>query len=318
MATLSDIRLAEWLEQVADGLNSGIEPANAVALARALPRGVGERLQELLKNGVTWGEAIDTELREVSDAELAVLEASSMAGRLPDAMKRIAASRREAAKVKRRMRLAIAYPLFLIHFAALAFSITYLVSGDVSSFLVSIGMVIVPVWLVLISLYGFAKLWPEGAKGALRVVPVFSGYLRNREAAVLCEVLATCFEAGMDVRDSWSVAARATGSAKLIRLGDSILGELDAGRKASRGIEANGKALPKGFLQLYRSGEETGKLDSNLEAAALRYQTDANNKLVLASVIYPKLILVGVFGYIGYRIIAMVSNYYAELLKITA
>lgn len=316
MARLSDIRLADWLEQVADGLNSGMEPGNAVALARALPGGASERIQASLKEGLTWGEALAQSHSDISDPELAIIDASSMAGKLPEAMRRIAIGRRDTAKTKRKIRLALAYPLVLVHFAAVVFSITYLVNGDVSSFLVSAGMVVVPIWLLIAAGIAFSRIWPEGAKGVLRRMPLFASYLRFREAAVLCEVLGSCFAAGMDVRDAWAVAVRAAGSPKLDRLGDAVLQEVANGRKASTGIEAFQKSMPKGFLQVYRSGEETGSLDSNLEAAAARYQTDAGNKLMLASMLYPKLLLIVVFGYVGYKIVSMVSNYYEELMKI--
>lgn len=134
----------------------------------------------------------------------------------------------------------------------------------------------------------------------------------------MAEVLASCFAAGMDVADSWTVAARAADSPRLYRVLDAVLASVQAGQKASLGLESEARSLPQGFLQVYRSGEETGSLEQNLEAAAKRYLTDASNKLMLASILYPKILLVGVFGYVGYKIISMVANYYDELLKITA
>ncbi|EDY80853.1 Bacterial type II secretion system protein F domain [Verrucomicrobiia bacterium DG1235] len=318
MAKLSDIRLAEWLEQVSDGLDAGMAASNAVSLAKTLPSGMSEGLESGFRAGKSWGEAFEETGLPLSFAEQSMLKAAEVSGRLPAMMRRIAEGRREQAKVKRRVRLALAYPAFLLHFAAFVFSITYLVNGDTWSFFVSAGMVVVPVWLLAAFFYSITRVWPSSKRAIARSVPVFSGYRRNWDAGTLCEVLASCFAAGMDVDRSWEVAVHAADHPKFYELGDRVLAAVKNGRKASEGIAEMGKAVPSGLLQLYRSGEETGSLEQNLEAAAKRYFTDAKNKLFLASMLYPKLILVGIFGYIGYKIVTMVSDYYQQLMDINA
>lgn len=316
MASLSDKRLAEWLEQVAEGLDAGMQPSNAIALAKRLPKGRSEALEAAFQEGRKWADALELAEIPLSFAELSILKAAEYSGRLPTAMKRIAAARRELAKVKRRMLVAAAYPLFILHFAALAFSLPYLVDGDNAAFLVSAGMVLVPVWLLGLFLVAGAKLFPQGAKSVARVLPVFAGYRRNWEAGTLCEVLASGFAAGMDTLRSWEIAANAADSPKLYRLADAVLESVSSGGKASEAIAGQRKLSPKGFEQVYRSGEETGSLEENLEAAAKRFHSDAKNQLFLASMLYPKIMLIGIFAYIGYRIVAWVSDYYQELMNI--
>ncbi len=316
MASLSDKRLAEWLEQVADGLDAGMQASNAVALAKSLPSGASENLEAAFQNGDGWGDSLEFAKLPLSYAELAILRASELSGKMPTAMRRIAVARRELAKVKRRMVMTMAYPIFMLHFAAVAFALSYLVDGDTRAFLVSSGMVVVPVWMVTLFLALGAKLFPQGAKSVFRCLPVFSGYRKKWEAGTLCEVLASGFAAGMDVDHSWKIAANAADSPKLYRLADAVLQSISEGGKASEGIAASGKLSPKGFEQLYRSGEETGNLEENLEAGAKRYFSDSKNQLFLASILYPKIVLIGIFGYIGYRIVTWVSNYYEELLNI--
>ncbi|MBD5779954.1 type II secretion system F family protein [Pelagicoccus sp. NFK12] len=316
MAAVSDKRLAEWLEQVADGLDAGMQASNAVALAESLPSAASENLEAAFRNGDGWGDSLEYSQLPFSFAELSIMRASELSGRLPSAMRRIAASRREMGKVKRRMLLALAYPVFILHFAAVAFAIPYLVNGDAAAFLVASGMVVVPIWLIALFMFAGAKLFPGAAKAVSRSLPVFSRYRRNWDAGTLCEVLASGFAAGMDVTRSWEIAANGADSPRLYRLANSVVESVSAGGKASEAIAAAGKLAPKGFLQLYKSGEETGNLEENLEAAAKRYFTDAKNQLFLASMLYPKLLLVGIFGYVGYRIVSWVSDYFEELSKI--
>ncbi|MDQ8184156.1 type II secretion system F family protein [Pelagicoccus sp. SDUM812002] len=316
MATLSDKNLADWLEQVADGLDAGLQASNAVGLAKRLPADKSDSLEAAFQNGEAWGDSLEFASLSLSYAELSILKASDLSGRLPVAMRRIATARRERAKVKRRMMLALAYPLFLLHFAALVFSITYLVDGDVSAFFVSAGMVIVPVWLLILFLVAGARLFPGSATSVMRYMPFFSGYRWSWEVGTMCEVLAAGFAAGMNVRQTWEIAAKAADSPKLYRLTDAMLEAISNGNKVSQAIANCGKRAPKGLAQLYRSGEETGTLAENLDAAAKRYFADAKSRLVLASVAYPTIVLLGIFGYVGYKIVSWFGNYYDELSKI--
>lgn len=316
MASLSNKRLADWLEQVADGLDAGMQASNAVALAKKLPAGVSEDLEAAFENGDGWGDSLEFAKLPFSLAELAILRASELSGKMPTAMRRIAAARRELAKVKRRMALALAYPIFMLHFAAVAFALPYLVDADFTAFFVSAGMVIVPVWMITLFLMAGSKVFPRAAKSVSRFMPLFSGYRKNWEAGTLCEVLASGFAAGMNATQSWEIAANAADSPKLYRLSDSVLESVSAGGKASEGIARSRALSPKGFEQLYRNGEETGSLEENLGAAAKRYFGDSKSQLLLASILYPKIVLLGIFGYIGYKIVTWVSNYYEELSNI--
>lgn len=318
MAKLTDKSLAEWLEQVAEGLDAGMEASNAVALAKALPRGLTSALENDFRDGKSWGETLTENEFPFSKAEQSMLEASEISGRLPDTMRRIAESRRELAKLKRRMLIALAYPVFLVHFAALVFSVTYLINGDTKDFLVSIGMVLVPFWLIAGFIFAVARFFPGSVRAVARRIPVFSGYRANWEAGTLCDVLACCFAAGLDAEKSWQIAVQAADSPKMYSLGDHVFAAVSVGSKVSEGLAEGSKLAPTGFIQVYRSGEETGSLVPNLEAAAKRYITDAKSKLVLASFLYPKILLIGVFGYVGYKIVLFVSDYYQQLIDINA
>ena len=317
MAKLSDNRLADWLEQVAEGLESGMDAGNALALAKPLP---GERSSDLvaaIRDGGGWENVIGEPSLALSFAEHAILSASEKAGSLPKGMRKVAESRRDSAKFKRRLKLSLTYPLFLLHFAALIFSVTYLINGDTMSFLVSFGMVIGPVWLVLGFLWVLAICWPEAFLGLVRHVPIFGSYRMNWESSVLCDVLASCFSAGMGVKDSWEAAVAASANPKHFKLAGQVLQSVQAGGKASEAMGSKVSGLPSGFSEVYRSGELSGKLDINLESAAVRYRSDASSKLLLGALLYPKIILFAIFGYVGYKIIILVSDYFERLSEIT-
>lgn len=318
MPRLSDLTLAAWLDQVADGLDSGLTASNAVALAKTLPGDASVRLGERIAGGSSWDEALSEASLSLSDAEQAVLDASERSGTLPSAMRRIAAVRRDAAKMKKRLALGLAYPLFLLHFAALVFSITYLVSGNLTAFLVSMGVALGPVWLVFLFFLAMAKLWPGAIRAIARLLPLFSQYRKNWDTGLFCEVLGSCLEAGMEVGQSWEVAVAAADHPQVARWGDAALASIRDGGKASAGMERLESRAPQALLQLYRTGEETGSLPQNLRAAGQRSFADAKERLTLATLVYPKLILVAIFGYIAYRVVAFAQEYFQRIMDITA
>lgn len=317
MAKVSDKRLAEWLEQVAEGLDAGMQASDAVALAKALPQGVSSELQASLESGNTWGKSFEAVGHSFSFAELSILKASEVLGRLPIAMRRLAEARRDQIKVKRRVNMALAYPVFLLHFAALVFSISYLLDGDLLGFAVSAGMVLVPFWLVVFFFIAVARTWPNFLVSVARGLPVFSGYRKNWEAGVLCDVLGSSLAAGMSVASSWEIAANAADSPRLYRVADCVLASVSSGGKVSQGLQEAAKDVPNGFSQIYKNGEETGRLEQNLEAASKRYSTDAKNKLFLAGLLYPKLMMLCIVGYVLYKIIGFFSGYFEELSNIS-
>lgn len=318
MVRVSDLRLAGWLNQMADGFDAGMSPANALALSKGVPRDVSDGLRDVFEEGGNWALAMDALALPFGRAEEAVIRAAEQSGSLPRAFRRLAKAREERAKVARRMKMAMLYPLFLIHFAAIVFSVTYLVEGRYDAFAIAAGMVLVPVWSIAIFGALLFRYSPSKVRSASRFLPLFSSYRKNWDMGVLCDVLGTALHAGMRVDAAWRAAVEATDSPRLDRLGFAVEEAIERGDPASVGIETSGVKLPESFLQLYRSGETSGSLERNLEAAAERYQTDGKNSLFLASMLYPKIVLVAIFGYAAYKIVMFFKDYYEGLMNISA
>lgn len=317
MIRVSDVQLADWFDQIAGGLDAGMTSVNAVALAKDLPQGVSAILSDSFGRGNNWATSLEEVNLSLSVAELAILGASEQSATMPQAMRRLAVTRRDQAKAKKKMFMAIAYPAFILHFGAVVFSISYLLDGRMAAFFVSTGMVLVPIWLIAILMVVVARVSPRSLKAVSRFMPLFSGYRKNWDLGILCNVLANCMRAGMQVNRAWEAAVVAADNPRVYKLGDSVIGAIEAGRPASEGIVEAGKCVPKSFYQLYRTGEETGSLEQNLEAAGDSYVADAKSKLTLASAAYPKLLMLGIFGYAGYKVVMFYKDYFAKLSEIT-
>ncbi len=315
MIRVSHSVLAQWLDQVADGLEAGLQAAEAVALARKLPGGASEALQEAFRHGSSWTASLGESGLELSVAELAVLQASEVSGSLPRSMRRLAAARVERHRLQRRVMMATLYPTFLIHFSALVFSVTYLVNGRMAAFFVSAGMVIVPFWLLAVFGFCLGRYAPRLLRHISRVFPLFSGYRKNWDMGVFCDTLATCLRAGMPVDAAWEASVSAADDPRIDRMGNAALRSIRSGGVASAGIAEAGGSLPGSLLQIYRTGETTGSLEQNLEAAAERYFKDARSRLTLASIAYPKILLVAVLGYAAYKIVVFYQGYFERITE---
>lgn len=317
MSRISDSHLAAWFEQLADALDAGMNPVNAVALASALPGGASERITASLERGEDWISAFDGLSPSFTDAELAVLQAAERTGSLPSVLRRLAEARRDRAQTKRRLLVASLYPVFLLHFAAVVFSVTYLANGQLPAFFVSAGMIVVPFWLLVLFIYAMARLFPSAFKRLLRFVPLLRAYRRSRGMAQLCSTLAMSFRAGMSADDAWQAGIAAADNPQIDRMGEAALRAIANGQPASSGIAGNAEKLPGSFLQLYRGGETTGTLEQNLEAAAEAYGKEAKSRLFWAMIVYPKILLVAIFGYVAYKILTFFIDYYNQILEMS-
>lgn len=307
--------LARWLERVADGLDAGFEAASAVDFAKELPGGRAAAIRSSLQEGRSWVESFaGADLLE--PAELAIVDAAESSGSLPQALRSLATAREDRALARGKLLLASLYPLFLAHFAAFAFAAPRLVDGSAAAFLVSAGMTIVPLWSAIGLLALAARVWPRFPRSAMRVLPLFRSYRKNWDASVLCRSLAVGFKAGMATDRAWEVGLAGADSPEIDRMGEQARAAIGRGAPASEGIAAARAAMPDTFLQAYVGGERSGNLVEALERLAALYAKDARARLQVATLVYPKILLVPVVGYVGYRVVMYFKDYYESILNI--
>lgn len=313
MIRVSDKRLAEWFRQVSDALSAGMNATNAVALARPLPRRGGEAMSDAFKRGLNWTGAFEAVDLALTASERAILAAAETSGSLPASLLDLAENREDSAATKRRIVMAMLYPLFLIHFAALAFAARHLVDGAYAEFAVAAAMVLAPIWALAFFLLILQRYLPSGLKALGRFLPLFSGYIRTQSYGVLARTLAACFRAGMPVERAWEAAILAAENGRVRRLGELVLQAVRSGEPASRGMERAGSLAPHSLLQLYRTGEETGSLEQNVSSAADSFLKSAKSKLLAASLAYPGLVLAGVFAYVIFQILQFYMGYFEQI-----
>ena len=314
MAT-SDKAVAFWLEQVAEGLGAGLNASDAIRLAKALPGGRSDWMAQSFEAGSSWRQVTTDCQGLFSEAEHAMIAAADRTGSLPEVLLSLAKARLERARAKRSLALSMAYPLGVLHFAAVALPVNYVMEGNLKAYGYAVGMILFPLWFLFFMAFGLGRFFPGFARAALGLLPLLRGFKRCRDGNVLCRVLATCYRVGMPPDRCWETAEQAVYDRFLKAACATARDGVAKGIPASAALES---VSPKGRLDrlvaLLRSGETSGRLPQNLDALADRFAGEARVKLRLVALVYPQLLMIPVFGYVGYRIVSFYSAYFKQIM----
>lgn len=251
-----------------------------------------------------WLPAVDVHL----------LIAGAAAGRLPAICARLAAYHENVARLTGRAVLATLYPLAVVHLGAVLMPLKHLVLGSPLEFVRQVLLVLGPLWLLGGLVAVVLGRYPGLRRRVCGVVPGVAGYQQARDLTVLATVLEGYVSAGVSLGTAWAAATLATGSPGLIALGTRVVAEVEAGRQPGR-ILALEPLLPAEFVQTYRTGEQSGRLDEGLAWLIRRHSEVAERKLTQVSIWYPQLALLLVSVWVAVGVVRLYSDYLNEMLK---
>ena len=317
VSTPSDKVVSQWLSQLSHSLASGIQPNQAILVAETLHPEIINEFTQCFARGMNWKEALEECAFFLSPSELAILGAAESSGTLPNAMEEISQAREEASKIKFRIKFALAYPIFVLHFAVLIIPIQYLFEGQFANYFISLLMIYVPLWTLALGTYLITKLFPSITPRVFPLLPVVSGYTKVRDLSLMCRTLAACIQAGMSIKESWAISSQVSINPKIARLGQAVIEEIGRGQPVSVALMKD-KWLPNSLKQMYRTGEESGNLDSTLNFAAKSFADQAKRKLFVAAMLYPNIALGAVLLFAAYKIVMFYKSYFDSILDMMA
>jgi len=294
---------------MARGLEAGLSPHRAIEVSGVLRRAEVERLSGALQSGASWTEALEDEADFLEPNEIEILSFADRTGRLPQLMSSLAAERRKRAKAALRATLAVLYPLGILHFAALALPLHFIVEGQPEQYLGRVAIILVPLWVAIAFLAVACRASSSFAYGLSQGVPLVAAYSKLQQASSFTRVLALGAEAGLPIDETWAAAARATRRRKLRRLAEAAQAHIGAGASPLPALQASA-ALPPVVAQQYAAGEDTGSLDRNLAFAADEIERMASGRLTAATIAYPTLLFFIVAGFVVYQIFQFWMQYF--------
>lgn len=281
----------------------GPKPRERRALADTLQRGAA--LEDALETHGAWIPVVDRHL----------ILAGAHTGRLAETLRQLAGQHEVVARLTLRAWLAVAYPAAIVHFGAFVLPLKTLVMGSLPAYLAAVFATLIPLWFV-IALIGIPLVRHASVRRRVfAFLPGLAGYQKARDLHAFATVLHGYVAAGLPLDVAWPAAGSATGSPRLVALGQRIGVAAAAGEKPGARLAAE-PDFPGEFAALYRVGEQTGKLDENLGWITRQCADRAETKLKLVSMTYPAAVFLGVAAWVAITAIAGYAAYLNEILKL--
>ena len=278
-------------------------------------------IEDKIKSGVSLSEAFEAQ-GTFPKIYTASLLAGEKSGALDDVLARYVDYLKRNVGVARKLRGAIAYPLFLLAAASfmVAFLTLYVVPQMSELFkglstnngLPTVTVIVLGfsnfvagnIWwllpLVLVLLFALV-IWLRSPSGKLILhkfllrLPVVGSLIKQMTTAQLARSLSTLLSGGITVPDAWNIASESITNLELRRRSQGVLPMIREGRGFTEAlIKANW--LPELALDMIGIGEKSGSLREMLDEVANFYDAESEVRLEQLTSLLEPVILVFMAG----------------------
>ena len=313
-------------QQLSALLRAGIPVLQSINLlknrsASSTLREILADVEEKIKSGVPLSEAFEAQ-GAFPRIYTASLLAGEKSGALDDVLARFVEYLKRNVAVSRKLRGALAYPLFLLVAATfmVGFLTLYIVprmSDLFKGLSTNQGLPIVTIvvltfsttianniwWLLpMLLVLGFAMfIWLRSPNGKLLLgkfllkLPIVGNLIKQMTTAQLARSLSTLLSGGITVPDAWDIASQSITNLELRRRSQAVLPLIREGRLFT---ESLGKAnwMPELALDMIGIGEKSGSLREMLDEVANFYDAESEVKLEQLTTLLEPVILVFMAG----------------------
>jgi len=320
--SLSLVQKQNFYYELGQRLHSGIGFASAVKQLSEDTGGSLKRFAKGLSEAAARGDSVaDAFARQrsmVGDLEISIVSGSERSGRLEQGCRYLSAYFATLAESRSIILKGSAYPLFLLHFAILVAPITKLMGpGGFPAYRKAVGWDLLLVYVAAFVLFVCIRLLVRAAAGSvfldrlLRFLPLFGKVRRAFSLGRFCGTYEMQLQSGVNVMDGLTHAGKASQSALVMDAVQRMLPRIRAGEQVGPLLGKSG-AFTKKMIRSFKLGEETGKLDEELKLLTENFQKEAMARVATLSAWIPKILYLGIAGYVGYTIITfyvgMLSN----------
>ena len=309
-------------QQMAALLRAGIPILQAVAMLRqraasARLRAVLGDVEEKIRGGMALSSAFAAQWPIFPRIYTASILAGERSGALDDVLMRYVRYMRRGVEVRRKIRGALAYPLFLLvaSFGMVTFLTVYVVPR-MSNLFANFRQELPFITQMVIGLSGFVGdnfywlvpgilggtvafvLWARTASGAHAIdsfllrLPIVSALITQLAAAQVTRSLATLLAGGITLVESWEIAAEAVTNRELRARSSATLPMIREGRSFTESLQTAGW-FPELALDMIGVGERSGSLREMLEEVGEFYDAESEVRLEqLTTVLEPAILLV--------------------------
>jgi type IV pilus assembly protein PilC len=309
-------------QQLSAIIRAGIPILQAIAMLRRRAsssrlRAVLADVEDKIRSGMALSSAFAAQGPIFPRIYTASILAGERSGALDDVLARYVAYMRRGVEIRRKIRGALAYPLFLLAASmGMVMFLTVYVVPKMSSLFEGFNRELPAVTKVVISVSHFASenfwwlvpaviaagvglyLWtrtPAGARNFDRFLlklPIVNQLIKQLAVAQMTRSLATLLAGGITLVESWEIAAESITNRELRARSSATLPMIREGRSFTESLESAGW-IPPLALDMIGVGERSGSLREMLEEVADFHDRESEVRLEqLTTVLEPAILLV--------------------------
>lgn len=335
--------LVPFSRQLASMLRAGMSLVVSLAtieeqVAHPGFRGVVTSVRETVEGGGSFSDGLTRFPKIFDDLYVNIVRSGERSGQFAEAMARLSTLLDASAKLKRKVKSALAYPTIVMTMAlSIAAAMIIFVMPIFAGMFADFGQKLPgPTqflmntsdfirgywWLILIvaggCFYAF-KAWKKTDRGAFLFdrfklrLPVFGALNQRVSVARFASIFSQMIHSGVPILDALRIVASACGNRVV---GLSILearNTVEQGEPLSRGLERK-EGIPLLVVRMVAAGERSGKLDDMLDNIAQTYEDEVETMLAtLTSLMEPILM-----AFLGVLIGGIVISMYLPIFKMSS
>jgi len=309
-------------QQLAALVRAGIPILQAISMLRkratsARLRAVLGDVEDQIRGGAALSQAFASQGSIFPRIYTASILAGERSGALDDVLLRYVTYMRRNVALRRKIRGALAYPLFLLFASGcmVTFLVTYVVPRmsdlfagfgtelpTVTQIVLGISRVVSSnvLWLGPLIIIGgiLLFLWSRTASGRLRLdalitrIPLAGNLVIQLSIAQATRSLATLLAGGITLVESWEIAAESITNRELRRRSSAILPMIREGRSFTESLES-ADWVPLLAIDMIGIGERSGSLREMLDEVAVFYDAESEVRLEqLTTTLEPAILVV--------------------------
>jgi type IV pilus assembly protein PilC len=293
-------------------------------------------IRERVNQGTALADALSEHPYMFSELYVNMVRAGEAGGVLDTILNRLAEFSEKAEDIKSKIKNALAYPVFVLMFAALI--VTFIMIVIVPKFtaifeefridlpaptrvLINLSYFMAKYWYVIVAapivLYIAFRLAVRNAGVRFQVdraklaIPITGGLLEKTIIARFSRTLGTLLQSGVPILDALAILKGAVTNAVLERAVDSVHESIREGDPISRPL-GESKIFDDMVVNMVDVGEKTGELDKMLLKIADVYDRDVDSRVTAMFKIIEPVILLLLAVVVGFIVISL----FLPILKI--
>ena len=317
---------------ITDALVTIGDETDDVALRRAL-----SNLVDDLRNGGLFSTATAAHPEVFPEYYVGIVQSAELSGQLDTALESLSEYLEREIDTRGKVVSALSYPLVVM---VMAFGTVLLLAGYVlpqfkplfeelgaelplptrmmlffSRFFTDLWFITAAVAIVFISVLMFLFKHPTGVLWKQRMVlkiPVISGIVEYSLLERFCRILGAMVKAGVPLPEGLKTTTDATSNIVFKERLEVARAQMLEGKGFSQPL-IDTELFPGAAKQMFKVGEETGTLDTQLEVASLYFDRELESRIKRFTTMFEPLMIVGVGVMVGFVAVALVSAMYGVL-----